>query len=132
MTDSLDSVMPFSSHPPRLLTDANFKEHVVRGLRRIRSDIEIVTAHQVGLDSVPDLDLLAYAASQDRILLTHDVRTMPEHFASFLMSLPEGEYSPGVWYTSQTLPVGVAIQVILEAWLCSAHDEYRNRELHLP
>ena len=104
----------------------------MRGLRRRRPDMEVVTAHQVRLDAVPDPNVLAYAASQDLILLTHDMRTMPKHFASFLMSLPAGQYSPGVWYTPQTLPVGVAIQVILETWLCSAHDEYRNRELYLP
>ncbi|HLJ80603.1 MAG TPA: DUF5615 family PIN-like protein [Ktedonobacterales bacterium] len=126
------SITPYSSNPPRLLADANFNEHIVRGLRRLRSDIHIVTAHQAGLDGVPDPEVLAYAARHDLILLTHDVRTMPGHFADFLQSLSEGEYSPGIWYTAQTLSVGVAIQAILETWLCSGHEEYRNRELRLP
>lgn len=94
--------------------------------------MQIVTAHQVKLDSIPDPELLAYAASHDLILLTHDTRTMPTHFADFVMQLKPGEQSPGVWYTPQRLAVGVAIQAILETWLCSAHKEYRNRELHLP
>lgn len=94
--------------------------------------MEIVTVHHVGLDTVPDPDVLAYATHHDLILLTHDVRTMPGHFASFLMRLSEGEYSPGVWYIPQTLPVGAAIYAILETWLCSTHDEYRNREIRLP
>ena len=126
------SITPYSPIPPRLLADANFNEHIVRGLRRLRSDIHIVTAHGSGLDGVPDLEVLAYAARQDLILVTHDVRTMPGHFADFLLHLNEGEYSPGVWYTPQTLPAGVAIQAILETWLCSGHEEYRNRELRLP
>lgn len=126
------SITPYSANPPRLLTDANYNEHVVRGLRRLRPDMYIATVHQAGLDSASDPEVLAYAARQDLIVLTHDVRTMPSHFADFLMRLQEGEYSPGVWYTPQTLPVGVAIQALLETWLCSGHDEYRNRELRLP
>jgi hypothetical protein len=77
-------------------------------------------------------DILAYAAEHDLIVLTHDVRTMPAHFAAFLMNLPEGQFSPGVWCTPQRAPVGLVIQAILETWLCSRHDEYRNRELRLP
>lgn len=92
----------------------------------------LITAHNAGLDGVPDPGVLAYAAEHDLILLTHDVQTMPAHFADFLMSKPEGEHSPGIWYTSQSLSVGVAFVAILETWLCSSHDEYRNRELRLP
>jgi Domain of unknown function (DUF5615) len=126
------SITPYSPNPPRVLADTNFNEHIVRGLRRLRSDISIVTAHQSGLDGVPDPEVLTYAARQDLILLTHDVRTMPGHFADFLLHLSEGEYSSDVWYTPQTLSVGVAIQAILETWLCSGHDEYRNRQFRLP
>lgn len=75
---------------------------------------------------------MLYAAQNDLILLTHDTHTMPTHFAAFLARLGPGEYSPGVWYTPQTLAVGVAIRAILEAWLCSAHNEHRNSELRLP
>ena len=128
----MDAITPFSPQPPRLLADANFNHHIIRGLRRIRPDIYIDTAQQAGLGSVPDPDVLSYASHHDLILLTHDVQTMPGHFASFLMQLKDGEYSPGVWYTPQTLAVGVAIRAILETWLCSGHEEYRNRELRLP
>jgi Domain of unknown function (DUF5615) len=132
MTEPIESITPFSSDPPKLLTDANFNQHIVRGLRRIRPDITITEVRKVGLTDASDPDILAYAAEHDLILLTHDVRTMPAHFATFLLNLPEGQFSPGVWYTPQTAPVGVVIQAILEAWLCSGHDEYRNRELRLP
>lgn len=32
----------------------------------------------------------------DRILLSHDIQTMPGHFADFLVSLPADQYSPGL------------------------------------
>lgn len=128
----IESIAPYSERSPRLLVDANYNEHIIRGLRRKRPDMYIISAHTVGIDNVSDPDVLAYAAQHDLILLTHDIQTMPQHFAVFLMELQEGQVSPGVWYTPQTLPVGIAIQAILGAWLCSGHDEYRNRELRLP
>lgn len=131
-SEAWEAIAPFDADPPRLLADANFNEHVVRGLRRIRPEISILTAHQAKVDTLADPDLLAYAAKQDLILLTHDTRTMPQHFADFLIQLSPEEYSPGVWYTPQTLAVGIAIRAILEVWLCSAHIEHRNRELRLP
>lgn len=128
----IEVIIPYSERPPRLLADANYNKHIIRGLRRKRPDMYIVTAHAAGIDSVPDPDVLAYAAQHDLILLTHDAQTMPGHFASFLKGLQEGQFSAGIWYTPQTLPIGIAIQAILEAWFCSGHDEYRNRELRLP
>ncbi len=41
MTEPVESITPFSADPPRLLADANFNQHIVRGLRRIRPDITI-------------------------------------------------------------------------------------------
>ena len=132
MSISYEAITPFATDPPLLLSDANYNEHVVRGLRRVRSDFSIITAHQVGIDRLSDPDVLAYAARHDLILLTHDTRTMPGHFITFLAQLKPGEHCPGVWYTAQNLAAGVAIRAIIEAWLCSAHDEYRNQELRLP
>ena len=79
MSEALEAIEPFDADPPRLLTDANFNEHVVRGLRRIRPEIFILTAHQAEVDTLVDPDLLAYAAQQDLILLTHDTH----HVAAF-------------------------------------------------
>ena len=128
----ITDVVPYSMNPPRLLADANFNEHIVRGLRRKRPDMTLETAHQMPLGTAPDPELLAIAAQCDLILLTHNVRTIPQHFATFLMQSDDDEFSPGVWYVAQALPVGGAIDTILEAWLCSDLDEYRNRELWLP
>ncbi len=112
--------------------DPGFYQQLDDRRARLRLDMDRSNGAKDGLDGVPDADILSYAAQHDLILLTHDVRTMPGHFAAFLATLKEGEFSPGIWYTAQTQPVGVAIGLILETWLCSDHDEYRNRELRLP
>jgi Domain of unknown function (DUF5615) len=130
--ETIESIVPFSLNPPSILADANYNEHIIRGLRRRRPDLYITTAHFERIDHLPDPEVLAFAAERNLILLTHDVCTMPQHFAIFLQELSEGRFSPGVWYTPQSLSVGAAILAILETWLCSDHDEFRNQELRLP
>lgn len=108
---------------PRFLTDEDFNLDVVAGLRRRESSIDIETVQEANLRGLPDPDILAYAKAHDRILLTHDVNTMPGHFVRFMQGLAEGECTPGVIYLAQSLAAGLAIQVIYEVWGASAHDE---------
>lgn len=117
---------------PRFLTDANFRNQIVAGLRQRIPEIDLVTAKEAGLLAAPDPEILAYAKAHNRILLTHDKRTMPVHFACFIASLPEAEHSPGVMYLAQTLAIGIAIDAIHLVWAASAHEEWRDRETYLP
>lgn len=117
---------------PRFLTDEDFNLHIVAGLRRFQSTLDVVTAQEAGLLGMPDPDILAYARAQNRILLTHDKQTMPVHFAAFLQHLPEGEHSPGVMYIAQTLAIGTAIEAIHLVWAGSTHEEWRDQETYLP
>ena len=60
----------------RYLADENFHNHVVRGLRRQLPQLDLVRAVDVGLESADDPTVLAWAADNHRVLLTHDVRTI--------------------------------------------------------
>lgn len=118
--------------PPRFLTDANFNLHIVVGLRRRQPAIDIVTAQQLGLLATPDPELLVAAKALDRILLTHDRRTIPTYLDDLLMHLPAGEHSPGVMSVAQRLPIGSAIDALLFVWSCSAHREWHDQFVYLP
>lgn len=63
----------------RLLADANVRRAIVRGLLRRRPKLDIVRAQKLGFEETPDPDLLEWAAREGRVLITHDVRTMPAH-----------------------------------------------------
>ena len=54
----------------RWLADENFNNDILRALRRRNHDIDIVRAQDAGLTGVDDEALLAWAAGQERILLT--------------------------------------------------------------
>ncbi len=54
----------------RLLADENFNGDIVRGLLLRQADLDLVRVQDVGLAGAEDPQLLAWAAENDRILLT--------------------------------------------------------------
>lgn len=77
---------------------------------------------------MPDLDVLKLAAESDRILVTHDRKTMPEHWASFMAS----HSSPGLVVVAQDLDVGAAIEYLVLIWAASEAEEWRNTIVFVP
>jgi len=61
----------------RLIADQNFEQPILDGLRQ-RIEVDLVIAREVGLEEAGDPELLAWAAREDRVLLTHDRQTMPD------------------------------------------------------
>jgi predicted nuclease of predicted toxin-antitoxin system len=61
----------------RLVSDENFNGDIVRGLFRRHPELELVRVQEVGLMQTPDPDILEWAAGQGRVLLSHDVSTVP-------------------------------------------------------
>ena len=56
----------------RFLADENFNNQIVRGILSQNSHIDIVRVQDVGLSGVDDPKVLAWAAQEGRIVLTHD------------------------------------------------------------
>lgn len=52
----------------RFLADADFNHAIVKGCRRHEPAMDFLSANEAKLDGLPDPDLLALAAEQDRIL----------------------------------------------------------------
>lgn len=63
----------------RFVADEDFTRAIVRGVIRARSDIDVVRVQDVGLRTREDAVVLNWAATEGRVLLTHDVQTMPAH-----------------------------------------------------
>jgi len=76
-----------------------------------------------------DPDVLALAAAQKRILVSHDIGTMPRHFRQFRK---DGNHSAGVLLVPQNPDVGTAIEELLLIWLASEAQEWENRLAWLP
>ena len=113
----------------RYLADADFNHAIVKGCRRQEPTLNFLSANEAGLEGVADLEVLALAAEQNRILVTHDHHTMPHHFGEFLMNRRS---SPGVFLVSQFAPIGLVIDELVLIWAASDAAEWKNRIVNVP
>ena len=97
-------------------------------MKRREPSIDFLSALAAELEGVEDPDVLAIAADEDRILVSHDVGTMPRHFRDFVSR----QHSPGVLLISQKVPVGVAVESLIEIWAASDSAEWENQLTYLP
>jgi hypothetical protein len=72
--------------------------------------------------------VLALAAREGRILISHDLESMHGHFWDFSAH----QESPGVFLIAQDVPVAIALEAIIEIWSASEIEEWRNRLVYLP
>jgi hypothetical protein len=76
----------------RFQADADFDRRIVQATLRHGAGIDLQPATAArdgaGLRGMPDDQVLAAAAHEGRILLSHDHRTMPGHFADFIGLAP--------------------------------------------
>lgn len=88
----------------RYQADADLNLSILLGTVRREPVIDFHTAEAAGLAGLPDPRVLAIAAAEGRILVTHDHRTMVGHFADFL----EEQSSSGVLIVPQHIPISTS------------------------
>lgn len=113
----------------RLATDEDFNNRIVRGLMRRQPNLDILRVQDAGLAGRNDEEVLAWAASEGRILITHDVTTMKQTaYDRIAAGLP----MPGVFEISQDVSIGRALDEILLLVMCSEQDEWQGEVRFLP
>ena len=113
----------------RFQADADLHQGIVDAVCGREPAIDFASAADSNLEGVADPNVLDIAARQGRILITHDRRTMVEHFRS---RLEEGKSSPGVFLVSQSAPIGEVVEAILTVWAASELWEWENQLRYLP
>jgi predicted nuclease of predicted toxin-antitoxin system len=93
--------------------DADLNHAIVTAIRRKEPAISFLSAADAKLEGIPDPEVLAMAAAQGRLLVTHDRQTMPEHFWE---RLAQDKSSPGVLIVSQFEPLGPVVETIVMIW----------------
>jgi Domain of unknown function (DUF5615) len=113
----------------RFLADEDFNGDVLRGLQRRVSHLDAVRAQDVGLRGASDAEVLARAAAEDRVVLTHDVSTL---IATAFARIMAGMAMSGVIAVAQSTPIGTAIEDLVLVAECATPEDVRNRVLYLP
>ena len=94
----------------RLLSDENFNGDIIRGLFLRQPNLDLVRVQDVGLQELDDPTILAWAANNDRIIVTHDRATMPD-FA--YQRLQKNEIITGLFIVSDRISIRQVIDEIL-------------------
>jgi hypothetical protein len=113
----------------RFVADEDFTRVIVRGVLRTRPDIDLVRVQDVGLRTQDDAAVLEWAAQENRVLLTHDVQTMPaQAYERVRNTLPMS----GVFVVPQDEAIGRIIEDLILLAECSNEDEWEGQVKYLP
>jgi uncharacterized protein DUF5615 len=113
----------------RFQADNDLDARIIAATKRLEAEIDFQTAPDLGLHlKVPDDRVLALAAAQGRILVSHDRKTMPDYFERFII----GNTSPGLIIVSRKLSIGRAAEWLHLIWAASDAQEYVNSIYTLP
>ena len=116
--------------------DADLNQNIVTGVLRREPTLDFQTAPAAKLEGVKDLEVLAIAARQQRILISHgretrafgDRKTMPLEFAQFITN----NQSSGVIIVSRKVPIEIIIEELILIWAVSNAEEWLNRIAKIP
>jgi hypothetical protein len=113
----------------RLAADENLTNGIIRGLVRRDVQADIARVQDAGLLGADDSRVLAWAAAEGRILVTHDSRTIPRYAGRRIdVGLP----MPGVFVVPRSISVGQAIEDLLLLCECSSAAEWQGLVIYLP
>lgn len=114
----------------RFQADNDLSGRIVAATLRCEPSIDFQSAQAAGLDRLDDKAVLSRAAEEGRILVTHDKRSMPRHFAEFLA---QGHSSPGVLIViPQDAPLARVVETLLLIWADGRPDDWVNVLTKIP
>jgi predicted nuclease of predicted toxin-antitoxin system len=113
----------------RFLADENFDGRIITGLIQREPTLDLVRVQDAGLSGADDPTILVWAAGEERLLLTHDRKTVPG-FAT--QRVQRGERMPGVVVIATTGSLQVAIDAILLLNGASLPGEWEGQVLTVP
>lgn len=107
----------------KILLDQNFNHRILRGLLLRVPKLDYLTTHEAGLSEIEDPELLVWAAQAERLLISHDLSTMPTHAKSVMEA---GQIIAGVILVSDQLPIGPVVDRLELIVTCTETSEWQN------
>ena len=111
------------------LFDENCNARIMRGVRRRASQLNLMTVQEAGLGRETDAAILEFAATEGRVVVSHDVRTM----TAFATSPATGQTTDGgLILIAQAYPIGQAIDDLVLIAEVSTAEEWQSKLVFLP
>jgi len=114
---------------PRFLADEDLRFEIVLAVRRLEPTIDFTTMTELGRSGSTDEEVLSYAQSEGRIVVSHDVNTMKGLAEK---RIAERTGVSGVLLTAQRNPTRVVAESILLIWGASDASEWSDRVAFIP
>jgi hypothetical protein len=108
----------------RLASDADVDGAIIRGLHRRMPELDLARAQDILPEGTPDPVVLAWAAAENRVLITNDRNSM---IGFAYRRIAAGELVPGLIATTMRQPIGSSINDILIIAQYMPEEEARNR-----
>lgn len=114
---------------PHFLADEDFRRDIVLATRRLDRSIDFVRAQEAGLAGAPDEVVLEFASRESRVVVSHDVSTMP---AAAIARLRAKERMAGLILVAQNSRRRVVAENLVLIANASEADEWVGIIDHLP
>lgn len=117
----------------RFLADENLDNDILRGVRDVLGtnsiQFDVIRVQDMEIYQADDATVLARAAEEQRILLTHDAKTIPRPaYERVAANLP----MPGVFIIDDLAPIGEVIEELVTIIGASDVIEWQNLVWYLP
>lgn len=113
----------------RFAADENFNNRTLRGVLRLQPELDIVRIQDTEAAGTGDEAILEWAARENRVLLTHDAKTVI-NFA--YERVRAGKPMAGVLEVNEFIPIGRVVDYIMLAAGASLEGEWENQVRYVP
>ena len=113
----------------RFAADENFNNDILRGLRRHYPDLDVIRIQDTEIVGAEDEVVLEWALKTDRILLTHDRKTIPPLCAERYAA---GLAVPGILMVKSNVSHGAIIEDLALVLGASEADEWFGKVTFIP
>lgn len=113
----------------RLAADENFNGKVIDGLRQRLPDLNVIRIQDTAIYQAPDTRVLAWTASENRVLLTHDANTL---IGNAYRRVEQGLAMPGVIEVANDLPIGSAIDELEYVISVGRPEDFADLVTYIP
>ena len=113
----------------RFLADEDFNNDILRGLLRHLPKLNIIRVQDIEMRNVDDSIILAWAAQENYVVLTHDVNTM---VAVAFQRTQEDLPMPGVLAVQRLAPLAKAIDDIVFLAQVGEEADFRDQVRFIP
>jgi hypothetical protein len=114
---------------PRFFADHDLNEHIIDGVQRREPTVDFIRARDLNMSGSKDAEVLAFAAREGFIVVSHDVNTMTDAANDIVHA---GGVMLGLLMAQQTKPIGPVIDSLVLIWSASEAEDWIGQIRFLP